>query len=133
MNREQFLGLGQSVKVRPVNVEWSPEPLYFRELTGSERTKYFMWLQPKGEHDAKRAAHSNAKLVSLTLCDPNGVMLLSESDFDTFESWPAWQQDPVIKSARVFSGIDDESPETYVNRIKKKSNNSPEAIDDTHN
>jgi len=97
MNREQFLGLGRKVSVHEVPLPYSDEPVYFRELTGSERTQFFLWLTPGGKYDPKRSAQSNAKLVSLVLCDKDGRPLLTEADFEAFASWPAWQQDPIVE------------------------------------
>lgn len=134
MNREQFLGLGRKVQVHPVQLPFSDEPVHFRELTGSERTKFFLWLSPNGKHDSKRAAQSNAKLVSLVLCDENGMPILTEADFEQFAGWPAWQQDPIVEAANVFAAVSSsESPDEYVARLKKKSTNSPNATEDTHN
>jgi len=119
LTRDQILSLND-IQIEEVDVpEWK-DTVFVKSMTGMERDSFeSSIIEIRGTSHKVNLVNARAKLVSLTACDKEGVLLFTEQDVKALGKKNAGALQRIFGVAQRLSGLSPEDVEELTEGLDK--------------
>ena len=106
MDKNSILSLASRLRVEPVTIDGSTDPIFLRTLTGRERDGFEnACFTQRGKDRVLSTENIRAKLLVRSICTEKGERIFQDNEAELLGSIPADILDILFTKAQQMSGL----------------------------